>query len=294
MLSRDVGKSSSRSTSMFSLDPATVGKSGYREIFQVGEALDGQPLIDHQHPHDLFMQLAARLADSVTDTTGSPSPADPPASRLSVPSPSCIARRPLRIRLRRWPSHFDSTHIAFGVVTAAVDHGPCDQESVFNGREPDENRWDFDFGALDSVSGRLVQADDRRWEFQVSTGHLVDPEELEPGNITRTTASGSWFNKAALTSPPSPGVGNQRGPRPPRQRCLARRRGGGANSIFTRLEVRPLEPRAVDRRVLSCPSLVHCIGLDEQRGDPVAAMTLGGTRDMVTWRGLEGASRRAG
>jgi len=39
---------------------------------------------------------------------------------------------------------FDSTHIAFGVVTAAVDHGPWVIEgSVFNGREPDENRWDF-------------------------------------------------------------------------------------------------------------------------------------------------------
>jgi hypothetical protein len=39
----------------------------------------------------------------------------------------------------------DSSHIAFGVVTAAVDHGPWVLEgSVFNGREPDENRWDMD------------------------------------------------------------------------------------------------------------------------------------------------------
>jgi len=44
---------------MLSLDPATVGKKGYREIFQVGEAVDGRPLIDRQYPHDLFMQLAA-------------------------------------------------------------------------------------------------------------------------------------------------------------------------------------------------------------------------------------------
>ena len=50
----------------------------------------------------------------------------------------------------------DSTHVAFGVVTAAVDHGAWTFEaSVFNGREPDEDRWDFDFGALDSFSGRL-------------------------------------------------------------------------------------------------------------------------------------------
>src|SRR2546423_6051765 len=59
MFSRDVATSKLTFTTMFSLDPATVGKQGYREIFQVGEAFEGRPLIDHQHPHDLFMQLAA-------------------------------------------------------------------------------------------------------------------------------------------------------------------------------------------------------------------------------------------
>ena len=44
---------------MLSLDPLTVGKAGYAELFQVGEALDGRPIVDRQHPHDLFMQLAA-------------------------------------------------------------------------------------------------------------------------------------------------------------------------------------------------------------------------------------------
>ncbi len=40
--------------------------------------------------------------------------------------------------------------------SAAVDHGPWTLEgSIFNGREPDEHRWDFDFGALDSVSARV-------------------------------------------------------------------------------------------------------------------------------------------
>ena len=52
---------------------------------------------------------------------------------------------------------FDSTHIAFGVVTAALDRGPWMFEtSAFNGHEPDEDRWDFDFGPLDSFSGRDV------------------------------------------------------------------------------------------------------------------------------------------
>src|SRR5439155_1173972 len=58
MLTRKVGNGTLTLNGMFSLDPATVGKSGYAEIFQVGEDLDGRPLIDRQHPHDLFMQLA--------------------------------------------------------------------------------------------------------------------------------------------------------------------------------------------------------------------------------------------
>jgi hypothetical protein len=57
-------------TSMFSLDPATVGKAGYREIFQAGEALNGRPLIDRQHPHNLFMQLAAVWRVPINTSTG--------------------------------------------------------------------------------------------------------------------------------------------------------------------------------------------------------------------------------
>src|SRR5258708_6016795 len=96
---------------------------------------------------------------------------------------------------------FDSTHIAFGVVTAAVDHGPWVIEgSVFNGREPDQNRWDFDFGPLDSVSGRLWYRPNAEWEFQISSGRLVSPEELESGhNIIRSTVSGSWTRKNGAT-----------------------------------------------------------------------------------------------
>ena len=59
MFTREKGRYQFGVNTMFSLDPATVGKSGYAEIFQVGEALDGKPVIDRQHPHDLFMQLAA-------------------------------------------------------------------------------------------------------------------------------------------------------------------------------------------------------------------------------------------
>ena len=157
MAARSAGKGIVTFTGMFSLDAATLGKDGYREIFQVGETLDGVPLVDRQHPHDLFMQLAASWRIPIARGTGftiaggpAGEPALGPVAFMHRPSAAEIPFAPLSHHV------FDSTHISFGVVTAAVDHGPWIVEgSVFNGREPDDNRWDFDFGALDSVSGRV-------------------------------------------------------------------------------------------------------------------------------------------
>ena len=44
--------------SMLSLEPLTVGKK-YPELFQTGETIGGRPIIDAQHPHDFFMEIAA-------------------------------------------------------------------------------------------------------------------------------------------------------------------------------------------------------------------------------------------
>src|SRR5258705_9172975 len=53
MAGRQAGKGQLTLIGMLSLDPATVGRDGYRELFQAGETLDVAPLIDRQHPHDL-------------------------------------------------------------------------------------------------------------------------------------------------------------------------------------------------------------------------------------------------
>jgi len=58
MAERAAGTGRLKFTLMLSLEPATLGDDGYREIFQVGETLDGLPLIDRQHPHDFLMQAA--------------------------------------------------------------------------------------------------------------------------------------------------------------------------------------------------------------------------------------------
>ena len=45
---------------MASLDPA-MGPRGYPDLFATGEVAHGRPLVDRQHPHDLFMELSARV-----------------------------------------------------------------------------------------------------------------------------------------------------------------------------------------------------------------------------------------
>ncbi|MGV3455548.1 hypothetical protein [Sphingomonas sp.] len=53
---------------MFSLDPL-MGKRGYPNLFAAGETANGRALVDRQHPHDLFMELAARVEVDVADGT---------------------------------------------------------------------------------------------------------------------------------------------------------------------------------------------------------------------------------
>jgi hypothetical protein len=286
MATRTIGQSRLTLNGMFSLDPATVGKDGYSEIFQVGEALNGRPLIDRQHPHDLFMQLAAIWRIPVASGTGftiAGGPAGEPAL-----GPVAFMHRASAAEYPFAPlSHhtFDSTHIAYGVVTAATDHGPFVIEgSVFNGREPDENRWDFDFGRLDSVSARLWFKPTDQWEFQVSTGHLKHPEALEPGDIQRTTASGSWMVRngddfTAVTV----GYGINVTDEATRHAVFGEAtRHIGENSVFARAEAVQVEAD------LLLNDAIPVTPEAAARKDTVGAFTIGGVRDLTVWRGFEG------
>jgi hypothetical protein len=88
----------------------------------------------------------------------------------------------------------DSTHITFGVVTAGYIWRKVKLEgSVFNGREPDQSRWNLEMRALDSYSARLTWNPTPQWSLQASHGRLASPELLEPEqSLRRTTASASY------------------------------------------------------------------------------------------------------
>jgi hypothetical protein len=84
----------------------------------------------------------------------------------------------------------DSTHIADNVATVAVRHKWLRLEaSGFYGTEPDENRWNIDWGRMNSYSARFSVTPNQNWLAQVSAGRLARPERLEEGDVVRSTAS---------------------------------------------------------------------------------------------------------
>ena len=281
MFNRKVKSSELTINTMFSLDPLTVGKRGYRELFQVGETFEGRPLIDYQHPHDVFMQLAVVWRMPVGAKTGFTLAGGPSAEPAIGPVAFMHRASAMENPMSPLSHHtFDSTHIAFGVVTAAVDRGPWSIEgSVFNGREPDEDRWDFDFGAMDSYAGRVWFRPGGQWEFQASSARLKSPEELGHGNIVRTTASASWLrrdgtNFTAVTA--AFGVNNGEDANR-RSLLLEATKRVGPLTPYGRLEFVDVETGVL----LDDHSIDHAVK------DTVAALTIGAVRDLRGWRRME-------
>ncbi len=200
MARRSVGTGDLTLRAMLSAEPATMPKDGYPLLLQTGESYQGEPLHDRQHPHDLFMELAARYRQPITDSIGVElyvAPVGEPAvGPTAFPHRSTAMADPLAPLSHHW---LDSTHITFGVLTAGVFTKAVKLEgSWFNGREPDENRWDFDFRKLDSVSARLSVNPTRDLSAQVSWARLDSAEELEPDvSVQRITASTSWNHRLA-------------------------------------------------------------------------------------------------
>ncbi len=179
-------------SAMLSADAITVGQSGYPLLFQTGESYRGQPLIDRQHPHDFFSELSVSYAHALSPKSdlfiylGYPGePALGPSAFVHRASGFMNPDAPLT---HHW---VDATHITFGVATLGYRYGNIKLEaSAFTGREPDENRYNFDKPRFGSWSGRLSFNPNGKWAMQVSHGFIKEPEILHPGeNVNRTTAS---------------------------------------------------------------------------------------------------------
>jgi hypothetical protein len=176
---------------MLSAEPLFMPQRGYTLLFQTGETAHGRPIVDSQHPHDLFMELAAEFAVDLGDhTVGYVYAApvgDPALGPVAYPHRASAQELPQATLAHHLE---DSTHIANSVLTIGAKSGAFGfGVSGFHGAEPDENRYDIDGGGIDSWSVRGTWDPSPNMTLQLSTGHLRNPEALEPGDVQRTTAS---------------------------------------------------------------------------------------------------------
>jgi hypothetical protein len=200
MARHPLGNGTVQFRAMLSPDPL-MGPAGYPLLLATGETANGTtPLVDRQHPHDLFMELSA----SVSQNIGSKSsvfvygglPGEPAFGPPPFMHRESILDSPEAPITHHW---LDSTHVTFGVVTAGIVLDRFKLEaSRFNGREPDQHRWNIETGPLDSTSVRLSWNPTRTLALQGSWGYFRDPEQLDPGvNQIRWSASALWADDVA-------------------------------------------------------------------------------------------------
>jgi hypothetical protein len=195
MAQRPLGDGTFGVRAMLSPDPF-MGKSGYPLLFATGETADGRThLVDRQHPHDLFMELATTYSYNLSKNSsvflyaGLPGePALGPTAFMHRIGGMDIPEAPIT---HHW---LDSTHITFGVLTAGVVLDNWKMEaSAFRGREPDEHRFDIESPSLDSFSARVTYNPIQQLSMQVSAGRLHSPEQLDPDvDENRVTASATY------------------------------------------------------------------------------------------------------
>jgi hypothetical protein len=191
---------------MISADPLIMGGSGYPLLYQTGETHQNVPLIDRQHPHDLFSELAIAYSYAFTKDVdayiylGYPGePSIGPPAFMHRPSGLNIPDSPLG---HHWQ---DATHILYGVATTGIRYKRLRLEgSIFTGREPSEDRLWFDRPRFDSWSGRLNYLLGNSIALQASYSYLHSPEVHEPErDVNRITASALhnvWLNNDQVLS----------------------------------------------------------------------------------------------
>lgn len=180
---------------MMSAEPL-MRHDGYPNLFATGEVAYGEPLVDRQHPHDLFMELSARVDVDIAEGAtaflyGGPvgEPALGPSAFMHRASARYNPESPIT---HHW---FDATHIVYGVVTGGISTPSWQFEaSAFRGREPDESRWNIEQPKLDSWSLRVSYAPSPAWLIQASHGRLHSPEELHPDEDERRTTASVHYN----------------------------------------------------------------------------------------------------
>jgi hypothetical protein len=281
-----LGKGTVQLRGMFSLEPFTFPPGGSPLLFQTGETYKGQPLIDRQHPHDLLMELSAQytlpLGEHGTWFTYFGYPGEPALGPVAFMHRASASENPSATLAHHLQ---DSTHISFGVLTTGVTYRWLKIEgSIFNGREPDEHRYNFDSHTWNSRSLRVSVMPNANWVVQISYGLLRSPEVSEPAaDIRRATASVQYNKRLNRGNWASAFIwGRNHTSSPTESHNLngytfeSTVNFRDKNYLYTRLEL-------VDKNELLRPSdrtLLHL--KDDHPSFRIGAFTFGGARDIWT------------
>jgi hypothetical protein len=197
MMHRQFGRHGLMFRAMLSFEPATVTTRRYPLLFQTGETAYGLSLTNAQHPHDFFMELAAKYDVTAAERThvfvyGGPV-AEATLGPTAFPHRASASENPLAPI-----SHHqqDATHIATNVISLGISQGPVQLEaSTFHGRETDESRWNIGRGKPDSFAARLTVAPHKTLSAQISAGRINEPESTDPRLDTVRTTASMHYNK---------------------------------------------------------------------------------------------------
>ncbi|HEX3352050.1 MAG TPA: hypothetical protein VHS34_04455 [Terriglobales bacterium] len=197
MAQRKFGKGTLTIRTMLSFEPATVSNRRYPELFQQGETAFGRPIVDGQHPHDFFMELAAlydyKLAEHTLLSLYAAPMGDPAMGPIAYPHRASASEDPVAPLGHHLQ---DSTHIAADVITVGITHHNFRLEaSGFYGREPDESRWNINSGKIDSWSTRVTANPGQNWSVQYSIAQLRSPESLAPDEDVRRMTASVQYNR---------------------------------------------------------------------------------------------------
>ncbi len=186
---------------MLSIEPATITGRRYPELFQEGETAYGKPIADGQHPHDLFMELAAiydlHLGQNALFSLYLAPVGDPAVGPIAYPHRLSASEDPIAALGHHQQ---DSTHIAFNVITAGLTYRTLRLEgSGFHGAEPTESRWQPEPSpnghAVDSYSTRLTWTPTLNLAAQYSIAKITSPETLNPADNQRRQTASMMFNR---------------------------------------------------------------------------------------------------
>jgi hypothetical protein len=197
MAQRKLGNGTLTLRTMLSFEPATISQRRYPELFQQGETAFGLPIVDGQHPHNFFMELAAlydyKWGENTMLSLYAAPVGDPAMGPIAYPHRASASEDPIAPLGHHLQ---DSTHIADDVITVGFTHRMVRVEaSGFHGREPGEDRWQIDSGRIDSWSTRVTVNPGQNWSFQYSIGQLHSPEALAPKDNVRRMTSSLMYNR---------------------------------------------------------------------------------------------------